>query len=86
MSRNDLKIPAALIVVFLMGYGALQAQVGNNGHCINKLQETPIQIAKLEQKVEDMDKSLTEFKGETKQEFVNVENKLDKIVDILSSR
>lgn len=68
MGNNQFnKISVISIASFLIGYGALQAQVRYNARDIQEAKETPIKVAALQAEVKGLSKALDDFKTEQRQ-------------------
>ena len=77
---NGMKLSLTFIAGLLITFGVLQAQVLNNSKDIEQYQDIPIQVARIEQNVKNINDNFSEFKKETLDGFKNIGDKMDKIL------
>jgi len=62
---NGIVIPMGLVIMLvggLVGYGEVKSKVKRNGEDIQVLSQTPLKVAKIEEKVEGIEQDVDEIK------------------------
>lgn len=74
-------LPIVYIASFLVGFGALQTQVRLNAKEIDKIRPQTTQVARIEERTEDIKEDFIDFRDEQRKMNEKTENKLDKILE-----
>ena len=92
-SINGKKLPITAIIMVVGSFFTLQAQVKTNVKNIDKLEDAPTKIAVVQEKVNNIERNIDDFKLEQRavnveQQAVNIrhEDKLDKILEAVIRR
>lgn len=80
---NGIIVPSCLAVFLIMsfiGYGELKNKVKTNEESIKKVEETPVKVAVIEEKVINLEENFDEFRTEQKAVNIKVQDTLEEIL------